>query len=181
MTMKLSEVGLTLIKDFEGCRLESYRDSAGVLTNGYGNTHGVVPGSTITQAQAESDLLSNVAGAEYVVNTVVKVQLNQNQFDALVDFVFNLGSGNFQSSTLLRLLNQGNFTGASNEFPKWNHAGGVVVEGLTRRRLAEQALFITANVLNEGPQSTGEIGTIENAVQDVTSYLTDLQNKLNPQ
>ncbi len=136
-----SEQGYSLTEQFEGLSLKAYQDSAGVWTNGYGNTHNVVPGSTITLAQANTDLMSNITGAEYVVNTVVTVPLTQNQFDALVDFVFNLGSGNFQSSTLLRKINAGDMAGAAAEFPKWNHAGGVVVNGLTRRRLAEQALF----------------------------------------
>jgi lysozyme len=133
--------GFKLTEQFEGLQLTAYKDVAGVWTDGYGNTHHVVPGSTITMEQAVSDLASNIEGAEFVVNRVVTVPLTQNQFDALVDFVFNLGSANFQSSTLLRLLNGGNYSGASQEFPKWNHAGGVVVDGLTRRRLAEQALF----------------------------------------
>ena len=136
-----SPAGFSLTEQFEGLSLEAYKDVAGVWTNGYGNTHGVVPGTTITLQEAQDQLASNIEGAEYVVNRVVTVPLTQNQFDALVDFVFNLGSGNFQSSTLLRLLNGGNYAGASNEFPKWNHSGGVVVAGLTRRRLAEQALF----------------------------------------
>lgn len=139
--MKCSENGIKLIEQFEGLSLKAYKDIVGVWTNGYGNTHGVIPGSTITQAQAESNLLSNIAGSEYVVNTVVKVVLTQNQFDALVDFVFNLGSGSFQSSTLLRKINAGDLAGASLEFPKWNHAGGVEIAGLTRRRIAEQTLF----------------------------------------
>src|ERR1700679_199075 len=104
-----SPAGLKLTEQFEGLSLQAYKDVAGVWTNGYGNTHGVVPGSTITASQAESDLVSNIAGSEYVVNTVVKVPLTQSQFDALVDFVFNLGSGNFQSSTLLRYLNASNY------------------------------------------------------------------------
>jgi lysozyme len=133
--------GFKLTEQFEGLQLKAYQDIAGIWTNGYGNTHNVVPGSTITMEQAVSDLASNIEGAEFVVNRVVTVPLTQNQFDALVDFVFNLGSGNFQSSTLLRLLNQKNYVGASQEFPKWNHSGGHIVEGLTRRRLAEQALF----------------------------------------
>lgn len=133
--------GFKLTEQFEGLSLSAYQDVAGVWTNGYGNTHGVVPGTTITVEQAQNDLASNIEGAEFVVNRVVTVPLTQNQFDALVDFVFNLGSGNFQSSTLLRLLNQGDYHGASGQFPLWNHSGGHVVDGLTRRRLAEQALF----------------------------------------
>jgi lysozyme len=135
--------GFQLTEQFEGLSLQAYQDVAGVWTNGYGNTHGVVPGSVITMEQAQNDLSVNVEGAEYVVNTVVKVPLTQNQFDALVDFVFNLGSGNFQGSTLLRLLNAGDYVGAAGQFPLWNHSGGVVVDGLTRRRLAEQQLFNT--------------------------------------
>lgn len=179
--MKTSEAGIQLIEQFEGLSLKAYQDVAGVWTNGYGNTHGVVPGTTITQAQAESDLLFNVAGSEYVVNTVVKVPLTQNQFDALVDFVFNLGSGNFQSSTLLRLLNQNDLVGASNEFPKWNHAGGVVVAGLTKRRLAEQALFQQGPVLISSTQTELQptiVDSIVQAGQGITSFFTDLENKL---
>jgi len=136
-----SSNGFKLTEQFEGLSLQTYQDIAGIWTNGYGNTHGVVPGSIITLQQAKNDLASNVEGAEYVVNTVVTVPLTQNQFDALVDFVFNLGSGNFQSSTLLRKLNAGDYAGAGAQFPLWNHSGGHIVDGLTKRRLAEQQLF----------------------------------------
>lgn len=139
--MKYSDKGMALTESFEGLSLTPYKDIVGVWTNGYGNTHGVVPNTSITKEQAVADLADNISGAEYVVNKVVTVPLTQGQFDALVDFVFNLGSGNFQSSTLLRKLNAKDYAGASDEFPKWNHAGGVEVKGLTRRRLAEQALF----------------------------------------
>lgn len=139
--MKYSDKGMALTESFEGLSLTAYTDIVGVWTNGYGNTHGVVPGSTITQEQATNDLADNIAGAEYVVNKVVTVPLTQGQYDACVDFVYNLGSGSFQTSTLLRKLNNKDYAGASAEFPKWNHAGGVEVAGLTRRRLAEQQLF----------------------------------------
>lgn len=138
---KYSTAGMKLTEQFEGLSLQAYKDIAGVWTNGYGNTHNVVPGSMITEDQATADLVANIEGAEFVVNRTVCVPLTQGQFDALVDFVFNLGSGNFQSSTLLRKLNAKDYAGASEEFIKWNHSGGVVVEGLTKRRLAEQALF----------------------------------------
>lgn len=140
-TMKMSDAGLALTEKFEGLRLQAYQDIVGIWTNGYGNTHNVVPGSTITLDQAVSDLRDNIAGAEYVVNRVVTVPLKQGQFDALVDFVFNLGAGNFQSSTLLRKLNAQDYAGAAAEFNKWNHAGGKVVAGLTARRQAETDLF----------------------------------------
>lgn len=139
--MKMSDAGLALTEKFEGLRLQAYQDIVGIWTNGYGNTHNVVPGSTITLDQAVSDLRDNIAGAEYVVNRVVTVPLKQGQFDALVDFVFNLGAGNFQSSTLLRKLNAKDYAGAAAEFNKWNHAGGKVVAGLTARRQAETDLF----------------------------------------
>lgn len=141
--MCMSDNGMRLTEGFEGLRLQAYQDVVGVWTNGYGNTHGVVPGSTITLDQAVSDLHTNLTGAENVVNTYVTVPLSQNQFDALVDFVFNLGEGALKSSTLLRKLNAKDYSGASLEFPKWNHAGGQVVAGLTRRRIAEQQLFNT--------------------------------------
>lgn len=139
--MKYSPKGMALTEQFEGLSLTAYKDIVGVWTNGYGNTHNVVPDSTITMDQAIRDLADNISGSEYVVNKVVTVPLTQGQFDACVDFVFNLGSGSFQSSTLLRKLNNKDYLGASTEFPKWNHAGGVEVAGLTRRRLAEQQLF----------------------------------------
>lgn len=143
MTLKMSQTGLDLTMASEGVRLTAYRDSVGVLTIGYGHTNGVTEGMACTQQQAEQWLAEDVSGSEYVVNKVVTAVLNQNQFDALVDFVFNLGSGNFQSSTLLKLLNQGDYAGASAEFPRWNLAGGKPLAGLTTRRLAEQKLFDT--------------------------------------
>jgi lysozyme len=176
--------GLKLTEQFEGLRLQAYQDVAGVWTNGYGNTHGVTPGSTITLEQAQQDLATNIQGSVYVVNKVVSVPLNQNQFDALVDFVFNLGSGNFQSSTLLRLLNSGDYAGAAGQFPLWNHAGGVVVAGLTTRRLAEQALFntpIPTTVqpvqvpVNATPSLTNEV---EQDVTALEGFVTNLQNNL---
>jgi lysozyme len=170
--------GLALTEKFEGLKLTAYQDVTGVWTNGYGNTHNVVPGSTITLGQAQTDLASNVEGAAYVVNTVVTVPLNQNQFDALVDFVFNLGSANLQSSTLLRLLNTGNYSGAANEFPKWNHAGGVVVQGLTNRRLAEQQLFNTPITTTPAQPSPTSSISLTDVANDVTSFFEGIQKDL---
>ncbi len=98
-------------------------------------------GMTCTQEQAEQWLQEDVQSAVDAVNRLVTVQLTQNQFDALVDFTFNLGSGNLQSSTLLRLLNAGNYAGAAGEFEKWDKAGGQALPGLLRRRQAERDLF----------------------------------------
>ena len=181
--------GLKLTEEFESLSLNAYQDGTGVWTNGDGNTHNVTPGSTITAAQATSDLAATVEGAAYVVNTVVTTPLNQNQFDALVDFVFNLGSGNFQSSTLLRKLNNNDFVGASQEFPKWNHAGGVVVDGLTRRRLAEQVLFNTPTVVNQQPtapvvsagippNSGDPQPSVTEVISNAENWLSNLQDKL---
>lgn len=141
MNMQYGRTGLELTKHFEGCKLKAYRDGGGVLTQGYGNTHRVIEGSTITQEQAELDLMANVADAVDTVNDHVTVTLSQAQFDALVDFTFNLGPTAFKNSTLLRKLNAGDYEGAAAEFIRWNKDNGVVVDGLTRRRQAESALF----------------------------------------
>jgi lysozyme len=139
-----SNNGLSLTEQFEGCKLTAYQDQVGVWTIGYGHTgHDVAAGLTITQDQAQNLLAQDVTSAAACVNKSVTVALNQNQFDALVDFVFNLGAGAFLSSSLLRDLNAGNFTAAAAQFNAWDHAGGVVVPGLLRRRQAETALFTT--------------------------------------
>jgi lysozyme len=139
---RISDAGLQLIKDSEGLRLVPYRDSVGVWTDGYGNTHGVVPnGPPITEAKATADLLRNLEMAEAAANTQITVDLTQGQFDALVDFVFNLGQGALFGSTLRRKLNAGDYEGAAAEFPKWCHAGDQVLPGLVARRAKERALF----------------------------------------
>lgn len=140
--MNYSNDGLHLTEQFEGCRLIAYPDQGGVWTIGYGHTAGVKLGMTCTMEQAEEWLRHDVEDAEKAVNDLVKVPLSQKQFDALVDFVFNLGTGNFAKSTLLRLVNASNFKYASKEFERWNRAGGIVRAGLTRRRLAEKDLFL---------------------------------------
>lgn len=141
--MKYSQTGLQLTEKFEGCRFQAYYDSTGVATIGYGHTAGVAIGQTCTQAQAAAWLIEDVAVAETAVNQMVHVALNQNEFDALVDFVFNLGAGNFEQSTMLRKLNAGDYPGAALEFAKWDRAGGVEMAGLLRRRQAEAAEFTT--------------------------------------
>lgn len=141
--MNYSKNGLHLTEQFEGCRLMAYQDQIGVPTIGYGHTQGVRLGHSCTQEQAEVWLLNDLKYAEDAVNRLVRVFLYQNQFDSLVDLVFNVGVGNFHGSTLLRLLNAGDFSAASLEFEKWNKAGGIVRDGLTRRRLAEKDLFLT--------------------------------------
>ncbi|MDE1178523.1 MAG: lysozyme [Edaphobacter sp.] len=146
-----SSNGLDLTKQFEGIRLNAYQDSVGVWTVGYGHTGSdVVRGLTITAQQADILLAADVAWAVTAVNKAVQTVINQNQFDALVDFTFNLGAASFTGSTLLRLLNAGNFAGASAEFIRWNKAKKKVLAGLTRRRQAETDLFNTPPILRTG-------------------------------
>ena len=137
-----SDAGLALTKQFEGLSLTSYQDQVGVWTIGYGHTGPTLQGGlTITQDQADQLLLSDVASSVTCVNRAVTSQINQNQFDALVDFVFNLGCASLLSSTLLRLINAGDFASAAPQFLLWDHAKGVVIPGLLRRRQQEMALF----------------------------------------
>jgi lysozyme len=138
-----SNAGLALTKEFEGLRLTPYQDSGGVWTVvGYGHTGpNVHPGMVITQAEADALLVKDVQVAVDAVNRLVTASLNQNQADALIDFTFNLGEGVLARSTLLRLLNAGKYDYAADQFLAWDHAGGVVVPGLLRRRLAEMELF----------------------------------------
>ncbi|MFE4107853.1 lysozyme [Almyronema epifaneia] len=139
---RINDDGLLLIKSFEGLRLKAYQDAVGIWTIGYGTTQGVTPGMEITQAQAEQFLRRDVNKFEQAVQEGVTVPINENQFSALVSFTYNVGSGAFRSSTLLRLLNQNDIQGAADQFPRWNRAGGRVLDGLTRRRNAERSLFL---------------------------------------
>lgn len=141
--MKVSNNGINLIKRFEGLELKSYKDSVGILTIGYGHTNAVKAGDVVTGEQADAFLREDLQVAELTVNTNVKVKLTQGQFDALVSFVFNLGSGNFVKSTLIKKLNAGDYAGAADEFGKWGNAGGKKLPGLVKRRAAEREVFLT--------------------------------------
>lgn len=149
--MRTSQSGISLIKEFEGKRLKAYDDGAGVWTIGFGtikypNGIRVKKGDTCTESQAESYLKNDLVKFENAINRLVKVPLNQNQFDALSSFTYNLGETNLSNSTLLRKLNAKDYNGAANELLKWNRAGGKVMNGLTRRREAERKLFLKAVV-----------------------------------
>ena len=145
--MQYSKDGLHLTEGFEGCRLNAYPDpgtGGDPWTIGYGHTGADIhAGLTITQAQAEEYLRQDVQKAAANVNTHVKVEITQDEFDALVDFAFNCGCGNLDTSTLLKKLNAGDHEGAAQEFLKWDMAGGHHMAGLLRRRQAEAALFLT--------------------------------------
>lgn len=154
---------IALVKESEGCKLESYRDPVGIWTIGYGRTSCVCEGMTCIQAQADDWLLDDLNIAANIVNRVVKVPLNQNQFDALTDFVYNIGPGvpgkkqgfvclkNGKPSTMLRLLNAGDYAGAAAQFKFWNKAGGLVLKGLSIRRKKEEELFNTTAKAEEKP------------------------------
>jgi lysozyme len=145
MNMTYSARGLALTEQFEGLRLVAYKDSVGFWTIGYGHVKGVVPGQVCTPADADKWLRDDVQNAENAVNELVFVPLTQNQFDALVDFTFNLGRGALAGSTMLKLINASKFDEAAGEFVKWDHAGGVELPGLLRRRIAERDLFTSIN------------------------------------
>jgi len=145
--MKTSNKGIDLIRQFEGLRLKAYLDSVGVPTIGYGHTKGVKLGQTITEQQAIEFLKQDLADAELTVNRRVNVELTQNQFDALVSLVYNIGSGNFSKSSVLRFLNMENYSRAGLSFGLFNkgRVNGklVVLKGLTNRRKMETDLFLS--------------------------------------
>ena len=139
--MEISQEGLSLIKKFEGCELEAYKCAAGVWTIGYGSTNNVNEGMEISQERADMLLLEDVEVFEEAVNKLIEVPLEQNQFDALVSWTFNLGSTNLKNSTLLKVLNDKDYDGVPAQIKRWNKAGGKVLQGLVRRREAEALLF----------------------------------------
>jgi lysozyme len=143
----ISDVGVDLISGFEDTRFKAYDDGVGVWTIGTGTTvypNGVrvKQGDTCTLDQAKAYFKHDLAKFEKAVNSSVIVPLTQNQFDALVSLTYNIGAGAFKGSTLLKLLNKGDYQGAADQFPAWKKAGGKVLPGLVRRREAERALFL---------------------------------------
>lgn len=155
--MKASQNGIAVLKYFENCSLKAYPDPAtggAPWTIGWGHTGlEVVPGLVWTQAQADSQLIIDLASREAVVSKAVTAQITQGQFDALVSFLYNVGPGkqgvkdgmlvlkNGNPSSLLRLTNAGDVAGAAAQFKFWNKAAGIPMRGLTRRRAAEAALY----------------------------------------
>ena len=139
--LKTSQEGISLIKSFEGCELTAYRCSADVPTIGYGHTAGVSDGDTCTQEEAETMLAEDLVEFEDYVKNYVESELQQNEFDALVAWTYNLGPANLKESTMLKELNSGNFEEVPRQMKRWNRAGGEVLDGLIRRREAESRLF----------------------------------------
>lgn len=163
-----SKTGFALTRSFEGLRLKAYQDCAGVWTIGYGHTGPEVHrGQCISELEADALLRSDLASAVACVRRAVRVALAQHQFDALVDFCFNIGRGNFLGSSLLRYVNQEEFDSAVVQFGLWVHAGGKVVPGLVRRRAAEAALFsghgfsVAKTPLCTDQQPSTEVGVAE--------------------
>lgn len=171
-----SQTGIDLIKEFEGCRLTAYRDSAGVLTIGYGHTTGVTSGMTISQAQAEAYLKSDLQTFESAVNSYVTVPLTQNMFDALVSLAYNIGSGAFKDSTLLSKLNQADYTAAADQFEAWVKSGGTTLAGLVRRRAAEKQLFL-AGYSEDSTVTNVTVTTDSTLLKAKAQVLLDYYNK----
>ena len=141
--MKTSPKGIALIKEFEGQRLKAYLCPGGVWTIGYGHTAGVKPGMVISEAQAEEYLKADLISFERYLNGL-GLALNQNQFDALISLIYNIGIGNFQKSTLLRKARiNANDNSIMDEFLRWVYSKGRVLPGLQRRRLREMKLYFS--------------------------------------
>ena len=141
----ISDRGISLIQQFEGLRLEAYPDPGTgdePWTIGIGHTGGVKEGDTCTPADAQEWLRSDSSEAEACIDAHVTVEISQNQRDALISLIYNIGCGNFKGSTLCRLLNAGNVDAAAQQFIRWNRANGKEMAGLTRRRNAEASLFM---------------------------------------
>lgn len=168
--MKISQRGIDLIKSFEAYRGQAYKCQAGVWTIGYGTTKvngkKVTKGMTCTKSMAEDYLRKDLASFENSVNSLVKVEVTQSMYDALVSFTYNCGSGALKTSTLLKELNKGNYKKASEEFPKWNKVTKglikVVSNGLNNRRAKEKALFLSEGI----PTDSNKKETVSNKVTD---------------
>jgi lysozyme len=157
--MEIGKAGLELIKHFEGCRLTAYRCSAGKWTIGYGHTDGVKKGMTITKPQAKLLLQNDLVFFSQMVSELTSgVELNQNQFDALVSFAFNCGVANLKKSTLIkRVLHDPSDARISFEFSRWVYSNRRFLAGLARRRTAESTLYFSpVKEVEVEPETGGE-------------------------
>lgn len=188
--MDIDDSGKKFIEKNEGLRLTAYQDGGGIWTIGYGHTGpGVVRGLVVTVAGAIKFLEQDLVAAVVNVNRLVKVGLSQSQFDALVDFTFNLGVKALANSTLLKKLNAGDYAGAAAEFIKWDHIGSKVVSGLLIRRQGEEALFEseaphqcnavleppipTVNPVSNTPHTVNWLSTCINEVLTIVEGMTN--------
>lgn len=144
--MKISQKGIDLIKKFEGCKLYAYRDSVGVATIGYGHIKGVKMGMSITQQQAETFLKDDIKPVETFLNGM-GINYTQGQFDALTSWIFNLGQGNFKSSTMYKyIVARKSDLEITDQMVKWHNAGGKPLIGLKKRRCDEANMFLGKDV-----------------------------------
>ncbi|EKY4319278.1 lysozyme [Salmonella enterica] len=141
--MKISDNGRAFIRAREGVKLAAYQDGGGVWTIGYGHTRGVKQGQVINHEQADEFLNNDLRQVESCISERVTVAINQNQFDALVSFVFNVGRQAFSDSTLLKKLNEGKYRAAADQFTRWVYDNDQFVQGLYNRRVAERDLFLS--------------------------------------
>jgi len=139
--MKISKEGISLLKKFEGCKLEAYLDAVDVPTIAYGRTKDVKIGDICTQQQAEDWLEEELVEYEGYVEKAVTVPLEQHHFDSLVSWTYNLGPSNLTRSSMLRVLNASDYDNVPEQIMRWNKAGGRVLAGLVRRREAEAEMF----------------------------------------
>lgn len=135
--VSVSAVAVAAICGFEGYREYAYKDVAGVPTIGYGTTKGVKMGDKTTRQEAKAFLVRDASGMAKQIQSLIKVPLYQHEWDAYLSFTYNVGIGNFRSSTLLKKLNQGDYAGACSQLKRWVYAGGRKVKGLVNRREAE--------------------------------------------
>jgi lysozyme len=149
MLLHINEAGLDLIKHYEGWRSSPYLCSAARATIGWGSTWDrngnavTLDHLDITKEQGEYLLLREVRHSEKAIRKLVKTELTENMFSSLCSFIYNVGSGNFQKSTMRMKLNRGQYESAADEYPKWRKAGGRIIKGLVRRRKQERELFLT--------------------------------------
>lgn len=167
MGRRINQSGLKLIEEFEGLRLKAYVDSVGVLTIGYGSTRNVKRGMVITRAEAEERLRDDLSVAEKGVETALTEDVTDNQFAACVSLAFNIGVSAFKKSSIVKFINSGDILLAADRFLLYNKGGGKVIAGLTRRRKAERALFLTDD---EEPRTAPiKNGTVEPAPKATTT------------
>lgn len=186
MTRRINSEGLALIKRWEGCRLDAYRDVGGVWTIGYGHTRTARQGLTITQEQAEGLLREDLKVYEAAVDEAVHVDLTENQFAALVSWSFNVGVGAMRRSALIRRLNAGEYDAVPGELARWNKVKGGIVPGLSNRRAAEAGLWargsfvVSRNVSPTDPpgvspaMDAGKIGGVAAAAATAAPAITSL-------
>lgn len=193
--MRLSKNGIDILKRFEGCRFKAYQDIVGVWTIGYGFTEGVKEGDVMTLAEANARLIAELKKYEDAVSAALTRYYFQNQFDAIVILAWNIGIAGMQKSTVVKAHNRGDSQAAARAFGLWNKAGGKEIAGLTRRRAAESALYLTPEpnekdlampqaVDEERPMTASTInraGVIAGSTAGVAglSQVIDAINKLN--